>query len=394
MKTAMILTSEESFHNNYGAALQGYALYKLLQEQGIAPQIIRYEGGKFQDSFLKYRIIRTKKYVRSRIRKLLLNRKVSRNLPFFHKYAVKINRREQLFLSFQKEEMQFYNHRRMIWYELKKSAPKADYYICGSDQIWNPYFKNGYNDPGYFLAFAPAGSVKIAYGPSFGCDDLPEKAQKDLAELLKDFKAISVRETAGVEIVRRYGHRKAEHVLDPTLLRMDYQWREISRRPEGLPEQYILCYRFADSEQTKAMIDRISHKTGLPVVSLPLSAVALNDDYPAVFEAGPREFIGLIDHASLVCTDSFHATVFSILMKTPVCVFPRESYRNGNSMNSRIYSLLHLLQLEHHLIKEDTSLDEAINCLNEDYIKAQEILNVERKKSMNFLKSALAVERK
>ena len=184
------------------------------------------------------------------------------------------------------------------------------------------------------------GEDVIIKGRNLRIEGDKETARKTLPALLKDFNAISVREQSSVEIVRKYANRTAEHVLDPTLLRTDKQWRHIAKKPEGLPEHYILSYRFAESDSTKQMIDRIAMETGLPVVSLPLSAVAMKDDYYSVFEAGPQEFVGLIDNASLVCTDSFHATVFSIIMKTPVCVFLRESYENGNSMNSRIYSLL------------------------------------------------------
>ena len=285
--------------------------------------------------------------------------------------------------------MIFFSEERTCWEKIRNNPPICDIYMCGSDQIWNPNFHGGVCDPGYYLSFAPVGSKKIAYAPSFGCDDIPKGAQKMLSRMLRDFKAISVREASGIDIVRKYGKRKAEHTLDPTLLLTSDEWRRLSRKPRNLPKEYILCYRFADSGNTKEMIDRISQQTGWPVISLPLSAVAMNDEYKTIFEAGPREFIGLIDNASLVCTDSFHATVFSIIMKKPVCVFLRESYENGNSMNSRIYSLLEMLHLESHIITSDAQLSDAMNCIQEDYTEAHKILNVEREKSMKFLRNAL-----
>ena len=39
--TVTIMTSEESFLNNYGAVLQGYALYSVLQDNNFDPQIVR-----------------------------------------------------------------------------------------------------------------------------------------------------------------------------------------------------------------------------------------------------------------------------------------------------------------------------------------------------------------
>ena len=383
-KTVAILTSEESFINNYGAALQGYALYTILKEMGLAPSIVRYKGGESRNSQFVYYMFRIKRALGEKYHAIV----DSKTEEYSTEIASRLKKREDMFRSFANNYMSFWNKERVTWQQLRKEYPKCDYYVCGSDQIWNPYFKNGYNDPGYFLAFAPKDAIKVAYAPSFGCDDIPDTARKTLSVLLKDFKAISVREKSGVEIIKKYACRAAEHVLDPTLLRTTSEWRTIAKKIESLPKHYILSYRFAESESTKSMINQISKETGWEVISLPLSAVAMKDDYYSVFEAGPQEFIGLIDNASLVCTDSFHATVFSILMNTPVCVFLRESYDNGNSMNSRVFSLLNTLHLESHIITPDAQLSDAMKCIKEDYENAHELLRKEREKSMSFLKNA------
>ena len=43
------------------------------------------------------------------------------------------------------------------------------------------------------------------------------------------------------------------------------------------------------------------------------------------FEAGPKEFLNLITNAEMVCTDSFHGTVFSILNHKKFLVLNRFS---------------------------------------------------------------------
>ena len=386
MSKTAILTSEESFHNNYGAVLQGYALYTTVQEMGCEPIIVRYRGGTFIELNL-YRKFRHRLGIM--YRNLFPSDEKKRSMALRHMYEAPIREREAFFLNFQRETMTFFSQERLTWPQLKTNPPVANVYLCGSDQIWNPYFKSGRNDPGYFLAFAPEGARKIAYAPSFGCSDLPESAREDIEDLLRDFSAISVRERSGVEIVRKYAHKDAELVLDPTLLRTPQQWREISRIPQNLPEKYILCYRFAESERTKSTINAIAKMTGLPVCSLPLSDVALADPYQLFFEAGPREFVGMIDRAALVLTDSFHATVFSILMNTPVCVFLRESYQTGNSMNSRVYNLLEMLGLTEHILKENDSVEKAVQCLELNYEHAYELLEEHRQRSLRFLERAL-----
>lgn len=389
-KSITILTSEESFHNNYGAALQGYALYCTLQEMGLDPQIVRYEGGQFQDNACRYYLMRAKRRIRLLIQRICPDKTEREIRSLTKKYALEIRLRERLFMSFQNENMVFYNKHRMTWQQLKRDYPHTDYYICGSDQIWNPHFKGGRNDPGYFLQFAPKGAVKIAYAPSFGCNDLPIKAQKTIKDYLSSFDAISVRENMGVEIISKYTGFPAQVVLDPTLLRSPEQWREVAHLPKGLPDRYILCYRFADSEQTKHKIDKVSAMTGLPVVSLPLSVTSMRDEnYQFVFNAGPREFIGLIDKAEIVCTDSFHATVFSILMKTPALVFLREEYGSGDSMNSRVYSLLENLDLKQLIVAPNREVDDTLIGQDIDFDRAHEMLEKLKTESQNFLKNAL-----
>lgn len=387
-KSITILTSEESFHNNYGAALQGYALFSTLQEMDLAPQIVRYQGGQFQDSAYRYYLMQAKRRIRLFIEKLHSYKSEKRY--YSKKFADKIRLRECLFLSFLNENMVFYNKRRMTWQRLKKNYPHTDYYICGSDQIWNPYFKGGRNDPGYFLQFAPKDAKKIAYAPSFGCKDLPPKSQKTIKEYLSSFDALSVRENSGVEIISKYTGLPSRVVLDPTLIRSPEQWKAIARLPKGLPDRYILCYRFADSQQTKQKIDKISAMTGLPVISMPLSIPSLRDEnYQFVFEAGPREFIGLIENAELVCTDSFHATVFSILMKTPALVFLRENYEGGDSMNSRVYSLLENLNLTQMIVTPNQEVDTTLINQHIDFDRVHWVLKTMRAESLDFLRNAL-----
>lgn len=389
-KTVTILSSEESFENNYGAALQGQALYATLQELGCEPQFVRYSGNEFDKSYLRYLAFYVK-WIGGRVYHAVFpNSKDAKHRRLQRQFRTQIKAREAIFKRFSKENMAFWNKKRVGWYSLKRKHPVTDIYICGSDQIWNPHFKRGRNDPGYFLAFAPKGAKKIAYAPSFGCSDLPPKAKEDIKELLADYHAISVREESGIDIVRKYADREAKLVLDPTMLRTPEQWKALAGLPEGIPKKYILCYRFAESEHTKETIRQMSQELGLPVISLPLSDEGMKDtEFTSVFAAGPKEFVGLIQNAALVCTDSFHATVFSVLMKTPVCVFLRESYQGGNSMNSRVNSLLKMLQLEHLIVTSEDTAAKARTAMQEDYTVAHQILTQRREESMAYLQDAL-----
>ncbi len=389
-KTVGMMTSEESFLNNYGAALQGYALQRVIRDMGYDAKIIRYDGygpkrrfGLAKDIVKK--ILGIKRGVMSneeKARKAHLEK-----VAQCHK--LEIDNRAEYFKRFQDDTMQFYSGERMTWEKLQKCPPQFDMYVCGSDQIWNPVFHGGICDRGYFLDFAPEGRKRIAYAPSLGTDVLPESCKTEMKMLIDKMSAVSVREAKGAALLSELMGRKIDPVIDPTLLLTKEEWLNVSAVPDGLPEKYILCYRFSDNPETLGAVETISQKTSLPVVSLPLSPITMEDPFINEYRAGPREFIGLINGAELVCTDSFHATVFSFLMDTPFLTFMREQYNKGaSSMNSRVVNLLQTVNLTERIITAEKDVDYN-NVFKADYSEGKQNIAQLRKKAMAYLKDAL-----
>ncbi len=392
-KTVGMMTSEESFLNNYGAALQGYALQRVIRDLGYEPKIIRYNGygpkrrfGRAKDLLKK--ILKINRGVLTEEQK----KRKQRLEELCQEHQKEISERTEYFREFQERTMAFYSEERMTWECLKKKVPPFDMYVCGSDQIWNPIFHGGICDRGYFLDFVPQGKKRIAYAPSLGTDSLPDSCKEEMRLLIDKMYAVSVREERGAELLRELTGKNIQTVLDPTLLLNQTQWRDVAKIPENLPSKYILSYRFSDNEETLNSVKKISKKTGLPVVSLPLSPIAMEDSFINIYKAGPCEFIGLIERAELVCTDSFHATVFSFLMNTPCLTFQREVYGNDkNSMNSRVVNLLQMLEKTDRLIcrEEDVNYD-TLFCA--DYTAGWETVERKKQQSLNFLKNALGKE--
>lgn len=389
MKTVGLVTSEESFLNNYGAALQGYALCQTLKSLGTDPYVIRYKTyipprkfGKLKDCIK--RIIRYNPDKRSQ-EQIARDEKLNQ---IKEQHKDQIRDREAYFEKFQKDFIPFHSDKRYVWDELKENPPVYDIYVCGSDQIWNPYFHGGVCDPGYFLAFAPAGKPCIAYAPSTGTDKFPQTFANDIPKYIDRFREISLREKSSAEALSNLLGRTVPAVLDPTLLADPQIWDNIKSVPARIPEQFILSYRFSDNPVMKEALLRVSAEKGLPVVSVPLSAVALEDPFMKEFHAGPGEFVGLIGKAALVVTDSFHATVFSILQHTPFITFPRESFSDNASMNTRVEDLLRDCDLLHRYV---STVKEAVEMERQaiSFCNADAWLNEERTKSLEFLRKAL-----
>lgn len=92
-------------------------------------------------------------------------------------------------------------------------------------------------------------------------------------------------------------------------------------------------------------------------------------------------------NAFLVCTDSFHSRVFSIIYDTPFVVFDRQQ-EGIVSMNSRLETLLSKFELENRKFNGKISED-LLKC---DYSNAKKILEVEKEKSRSFLCNALDIK--
>ena len=244
--------------------------------------------------------------------------------------------------------------------------------VIGSDQIWNITFDIiGFNN---FLPEILPGK-KISYAASFGIKDMPENVTDQITKYLKDIQYVSVRENAGAELYKKLTGRDAEVVLDPTLLLTDKEWSTIATKPVmTVPDKYIFSYFLGDSsynEETKKYAERFE-----------CEIIDINSDNIPV---GPEEFLWLLLNSTMICTDSFHASVFSVIFKKPFVVFERKSVTL--EMSSRLDTLCDLLKIEHHRYSSlDFNLDLA---LNDDYHTASLILSREKQRSIKWLENAL-----
>ena len=129
--------------------------------------------------------------------------------------------------------------------------------------------------------------------------------------------------------------------------------------------------------------------TGLKLVSVPFVARDFVSDDEKIYDAGPAEFISLIQNAELVITDSFHATAFSINLKTPFLSLCRFAKDDKAGMNSRLYTILGAMELTDRLIDEkDTVTKEML--FQVDFEKAHRNLERLRAQDSSFLLDALA----
>ncbi|MBR2025287.1 MAG: polysaccharide pyruvyl transferase family protein [Clostridia bacterium] len=372
------------YGNNYGGMLQAYALQRVIKQNGYECKIISndflYTIGKFQKMRLYFRkLSRAMFHLPTYIKKGTAIRK----------HSLQNEKKNDKFREFLCENIEIDKTGYTSYRQYLKSPPLYDTYITGSDQIWNPnlYMENGF----YFADFAPQNLPRISYASSIGVSGITKKQEKFIKPLLERMDIISTREESGAKIVESITDKKARVVLDPTLLLNCEEWSEVANRVD-INEPYVFVYMFGEREYYEEIKRKIKELTGLKLVCIPYTARELESDDIKICEAGPSEFIGLIKNASLVLTDSFHATVFSINLKTPFLSLCRFSKNDKKGMNSRLHTILSTLDLESRLIDENDEINESM-IYDVDFEKAHVLLNEKRKTDTEFLLKSLEYER-
>ena len=378
MKKAAILTITD--YVNYGNRLQNYAAQELLKSfnlevESIANVAIPESKNKLELS------VRLKNALKlsplTLINKAIgkINERKNRE-----KYQKGQRAKEKSFREYSVKYMQETN-----FVITRNSLPadlgeRYDYFFVGSDQIWNPNIR--YGSPVDFLTFAPK-SKRIALSPSFGVSTIPDEFTQRYTEWLIEMEFLSVREQAGADIIKKLTGREAPVLVDPTLMLTKEQWLAVSEKSRNKPANaYLLTYFIgAMSSKRKKILNELASKNNLEIVQL-----ASIDDIERYY-ANPGEFVDYINSASIVCTDSFHAIIFSMQMEKPFVVFDREG--KSAPMSSRIETLLAKFKFES---RKYSKLEKSGDFFKIDYSHFQDILKQERTKVYEYLNKVLQTD--
>lgn len=345
MKKAGILTLFGEY--NFGNRLQNYAVQQVLRKEGLEAETIKYIG--LEDDVP---VIRNQKD-ESRLKKF---KKFNENIEFAD---------EILYKEYEVPE---------------KFKNDYDYIVMGSDQIWNFTFDKIFSNKA-LGTFVPK-EKSISFSASFGVDYTPEDGSnlyKLCKDGLNDIKSISVRESAGKEIVKKLtGRDDVEVLIDPTMMLDESDWEKVMKKPENLkPDKYILKSFLGDvSNDVWKELKRVAEENECEIIDI-------SDKNSPYYDMGPAEFLYLEKNAFLVVTDSFHSCVFSIIFSTPFVVFKREG-GDLESMYSRIETLLETFDMKNRVFNKKITAD----ILDNDYSKAHEILKKEQTRVKDFLNTA------
>lgn len=350
-----------TFHNaiNYGAALQAYALQRKLVELGYDSEIIDYENDYFKRSYVPF-------FIPEMSLKKLLHACIA-----YRDNCARIRK----FSEFRDRWLQLSRVKYMSG-TIAQSSEFYDKFLVGSDQVWN--LKLTHRDLTYLLDFCSDTDKKCSYAASVGNNAPDDWTLNTFRRYLSDFHRISTREAETARLLKSVLRQPVEIMIDPVFLLSGQDWVDFSS-PPSIRGKYILTYKINARQDLFTCAALLSRRTGLPVVALQAPYRRIPQEFVKERRASPEEFVGWIEHAEYVLTDSFHGTAFSAIFGKKFLSFLQNDPAGGDC---RIQNILSLLGLEDRIgsLENVGRIDRPV-----DYRSVREMIGQQEKKAERYL---------
>lgn len=365
-----------TFHwaDDYGAMLQAYGLKRQLELLGEQAELVPYAPVKLTGRYWLFPLCAMFRNGKPRY--------------YIHRYMAKCNL--QMGKSFWVRKRNMRTFRRLylttqppVRSVSKLSIQKYKTVFVGSDQVWNPEITVGLDD-GYIGNIPVRGDCRMAaYAASLGGAVFSEGDRQKFVEYVGRFAAVSLREKSDEVRVGQILNRNVCSVLDPVLLLDRSEWEKLERPPQE--QDYILVYLTEFHQPLLRCAQAISAQTGKKIISVSKLSVMKSGDADSIrgitthSTSGPAEFLGYLQNAYCVLTNSFHGTAFSVLLEKSFLTF-RDSLRSV-----RQEDLLVKLGLCSHLVQEVQFNEARSIWMNTDWGAVRKRLTEEREKSRVFI---------
>lgn len=343
------------FNNvNYGNKFQNFAMQEILEEV---------TGAKVETLVPLYYIPTSFRQALSMFHLLLFN--------FYH-WILKDDywKKNQPFAPFTQKRLITYHYLSRYGKTPKCVARRFDYFVVGSDQVWNPGNRKKERDL-FYLTFAERQQRKNI-APSLGVSVIPDEFMAEMSQLLNGFDSFSCREEEGCNLIKEITGKQAIHLLDPTMVYSKEKWMEIAEVIETPQRFALLAFLGPRNDNVNRVVEYLSHN-GIEIIN-----VFERDNFYT-----PEQMLYLIGRSDIILTDSFHFTAFSVNFNVPFVAFQRDGCEHDRAMFSRITSLLKMFGLEARIFSNDM-LD---NLWDVEFETSNCVLLEERKKFMLYVKN-------
>lgn len=362
-----------TFHTaaNYGAALQAYAFEKFLKDKGYDCEYINYvNASRAHEYSMTWHI-----YDCLKRGKLTSAAAYLAGSPFM---TLRKMRFDKFYKSYLRQTEKVYHNSK----EAEELNNQYDYFIVGSDQVWNPIC-NG-DDAAFLLDFVKDGKKRISYSPSFGMTEVDDAHKEEFKGNLEQFAHIGVREAVGQQIVKELTGRESSLCLDPVLLLTKEQWNSIMPKKE-LKERFIFSYTNRDS-QTRDFFKtgyKLDGKKHYVLSRYTKPSDFLNSQVRVKYCMSPQEFLWVVNNADMVVSASFHCIAMSIILNRPFVAITT----GDEGKDERLLNLLRTLGLQNRVLREGMTVEEVNTPI--DYKVVNERIEQMKKLSVDYIINAL-----
>lgn len=364
-----------SFNNNYGGYLQAYALQTILESLGNEVIVINrtFPSRSFCNSFIHA--------VKRSIRTVITG----------HRYPILSSD-----LEYKGRKMQSFVYNRLhLSRKITSSSSLVSYcknecfdaVVVGSDQVWRPGYVMNIDD--YFLDYLPERTIRFSYAASFGTDNplYSEEEKFKCCRALEKFNKISLREESGINVMKNNGWKtdNVQIVLDPTMLlsSKNYLSLIVNYVSAVNTKNKILKYILDNDSQIEVISNNIQKILKMEYVDI-IDPKKWKEPYyilPSI-----EEWLCAFRDAGFVITDSFHGTVFCILMHVPFAV-----YVNKSRGCTRFNTLLSYVGLNYRIIESSDDLGKILSTPI-DWLSVDRYIDNYRNSSLCFIKESLKMK--
>ena len=247
----------------------------------------------------------------------------------------------------------------------RKFTDTYDFFIAGSDVVWNPY--NPFLFDVAFLSFVNK-ERRLSFSASLGCENIPKFLFKKYVKNMKQMKNISLRESLWQ--LAELKDVPFSVTLDPTFLVTPSTWISHELKPKAYTPKKFTFVHILDNSVNELDFDHFLDRHSL--------------DKKLVFSNNPKlnafEFIFMIRRSSFVITNSYHGVIFSIIFnKKFICLRRNTMYKEIN------FRMVHLLSKFKMLYRLNYALEDfSLNVSSEGYDRSS--IDKQIKKSLLYLK--------
>ena len=338
-------------NNNYGAVLHTYAFQQYLDRCGVSNIIIDYKPPQRSSFSVKRHFKRF-------------------GLPFLLKYF----KFARFFQKYYRKTPFTYNYDNLF------NIDFITKFVCETDVTWVYDKKYGFDRVFFCDLVNMKDKNNVAFSVDFGKRCFSPEKEEVFKILTKNFKYISIRNMFKLDYIRNLLNRSDIKVItDPVFLLEKKDYLPITKRINR-KRKYILVYNCVENNEILLKsAKKFAHEHNLQAIELSLFKDN-NIIRKKVLSASIEEFLGYINEAEYVFTNSYHGLCFSLIYNKQFFAFPRI----GNS--EKILTVLELYNLQNRLIKKGVS---PLDLPDIDYDEISPIIEMRRKEAKDFIKESI-----